>query len=244
VEWLIGLGVAGLAVWLVAKWFAFSSFKSELMNAFGQEGIDYETADTFYAVHAKTINSLYGQGMAAAKIVQLIIDSQSVPADRVSQDNHAHSVDPETSQAGGGDALESEHELQQVIAFVVGLLTTQSMLMRQVDGEIPKNAVDDWVLGYIHGHYDAALQAKGVPLDSEAKLGFSTVLEQLFEPRRGLELAEQHVALSMMQPAEFIEGAQAGGDDLFRFLKNTNDYPMSWSHRYFRLCDEAEAEPL
>jgi hypothetical protein len=65
------LAIFGLVaiLWLVFLFVKFSGFKSKLMNEFGRHGVDFETADIFYAQHPEFVNGLYSSGLSPSKIV-------------------------------------------------------------------------------------------------------------------------------------------------------------------------------
>ncbi len=63
---IIGLVVV---LWLAYLFVKFTGFKSKLMNEFGRQGVDFETADIFYAKYSEFVNGLYSSGHSPADIV-------------------------------------------------------------------------------------------------------------------------------------------------------------------------------
>jgi len=64
------LAILGLVViiWLSFSFFKFIEFKSKLMNAFEQNFVDYDTANSFYTQHAEFVNSLYSSSHSPMEI--------------------------------------------------------------------------------------------------------------------------------------------------------------------------------
>lgn len=212
-EYVVGVIVGGVVLWLLVKWIAFSSFKSQLMNAFGAKGIEYETADVIYATYAKAINSLHKDGMSAAAIVELVTGEMLGSAGSVTATSTSIS------------------KYQKVTEFVAGLLTGQAVLVSG-SNVIDTNEVDDWFLGYIHGHYDAALQSSGLDLDNASLKGFLDLFVILFGEDRGRELFLRYETLQSAQGPDFMNGIGAGGQDLQDFISGKSNGPTSWAMRY------------